>query len=91
MQFDGTISAGSIISAAIFLVGTVGGWLAFRSRIDAIVTLLAARFEKHEAEDRQMFMTINASILKLVADTSRLIGRSEADETPAPHGRRKAD
>lgn len=89
VQFDATISLGNVISGAIFLAGTVGGWMAFRSRIDTIVNVLADKFEKHEAEDRQMFHTINASIVQLVADTSRLIGRAEV--TDPPHGRRRSD
>lgn len=89
-QFDPTVTMGSVLTAVVFLAGTIGGWLAFRSRIDTVVTMLATRFEKHEAEDRQMFHAINTSIMQLVADTSRLIGRVEGDTQP-PHARRRTD
>lgn len=87
IAFDATISLGNVLAAIVFLVGTVGGWLAFRTRIELVVKTLLERFEKHEAQDERMFQTLNTAIIQLVADTQRLIGRTEAEI----HQRRRGD
>lgn len=85
MHFDGTITAGSLISASIILVVGIAGWVAFRARVQVILDnqqvildKLTERFEKHEDTDRELFKGMQDAITRLVADVSRLIGRYES-------------
>lgn len=85
MHFDGTITAGSLISAAIILIVGIAGWVAFRARVQVILDnqqvildKLTERFEKHEDTDRELFKGMQDAITRLVADVSRLIGRYES-------------
>lgn len=88
MHFDGTITAGSILSAVIILGVGFMGWVAFRARVQVILDnqqdileKLSQRFEKHEDTDRELFKGMQEGITRLVSDVSRLIGRYESAPT----------
>jgi amino acid permease len=84
MHFDATIQAGSLISAAIFLIVGLMGWYAFRARVDVLIEnhaelmrALTARFESHEDRDEEMFEKVQNKIGDLAAGVQRLVGQNE--------------
>lgn len=85
IHFDSTVTAGSLISAAIILATGIMGWISFKARVQVILDnqqeileKLTERFEKHEDTDRELFQGMQKAITQLVADVSRLIGRYES-------------
>ena len=104
VQMDYTVNIMAIVNFAVMLCLGVGGWFAFKSRVDAtlsnqrdlmtaqkeLMEKLTERFERHEMSDAAMFQGLQAAITHLVGDVSRLIGRVESD-TPLPRNRRLAD
>jgi hypothetical protein len=84
VHFDGTITAGSLISGAIVLAVGLAGWVAFRARVDTILKsqadlteALTSRFEKHEERDSEMFQGIQARLIDLVSGVQRLVGQND--------------
>ncbi len=84
-SMDYTINIMSVVNFFMVLVVSIGGWFAFKSRVDTVLTnqkelmdRLTQRFEKHEDQDRELFTAMQAAITRLVGDVSRLIGRYES-------------
>ncbi|HEX7767079.1 MAG TPA: hypothetical protein VF443_10220, partial [Nitrospira sp.] len=103
-HMDYTINIMSVVNFGVMLSLGLGGWFAFRSRVDAtllnqrdlmlslkeLMEKLTERFERHEVADAAMFQSLQSAITHLVGDVSRLIGRVESD-TPMPMNRRRVD
>lgn len=103
-HMDYTINIMSVVNFGVMLALGLGGWFAFRSRVDAtllnqrelmlslkeLMEKLTERFERHEVADAAMFQGLQSAITHLVGDVSRLIGRVESD-TPMPMNRRRLD
>ena len=84
MHFDSTITAGSLLSAAIVLAVAIAGWVSFRSRADALLASqadlmnhLIRRFEAHEERDSEVFEKMQNRIGDLASGISRLVGQNE--------------
>lgn len=82
--YDPTITLGSLFSAAIVLVVSIAGWVAFRARVDAVLSNqdrlmshLTERFEAHENRDEEMFQKIQTRLMDLSGGIQRLIGQNE--------------
>lgn len=94
IHFDSTVTAGSLISAAIILAVGIAGWVAFRARVDTLLdnqdrlmAHLTQRFEGHEDRDAEMFDKVQSRLSDLAAGIQRLVGQNEAFRIT--HERRK--
>lgn len=84
-QFDTSISIMGLVNAGVILVVAYGGWKAFQSRVDIILTnqkdlmdKLTDRFEVHEQSDERLFLHIQERITDLVGGVQRLVGQNDA-------------
>lgn len=88
IQFDPTISLGSILSATMTIIGMAAMVLVTLSKIRTKIELmidelqrghrqLADRMEHHEENDQKMFHELQEKITKVVGDLQRVIGQAD--------------
>lgn len=88
MQFDPTISMGTVIQIAAMIALGIAGWYAFKAKIEVFENTLrehaksmtghASRLDTHETR-----------ILELVGNVQRLIGFQQANQIWNGHERRE--